>query len=277
MHLLVNLHIRFLHIVQNCIRRRASSRAEIGGSRTCRRDCANPTSSTRNFGVCQTPQRNTLRVLTACARREPSVGDSWDNGFMAPVENVWLPAGNDPAEIVRWIGQNVSDAEYTRRVLLIANKNHFDARQDAVKKYGGNGNIGTNRSPSVTRGGPVFAYAPDLQLLDYARQAADGQLLAVAAHNDEEISGWVAATHALDVLTGERHPGVPDDIREALEDLDDAGYNGYHQRGAFFKAKREEPIATLRGAGYSYSFVAGYLLALGAPARRVGDLKKVYL
>jgi hypothetical protein len=30
-----------------------------------------------------------------------------------------------------------------------------------------------------------------------------------------------------------------------------------------------------RGAGYSYPFVAGYLLALGAAARRVGDdLKK---
>ena len=45
--LLVTLHIRSLHIVQNYIRRRASSRAEIGGSRTCRRDGANPTSSTR--------------------------------------------------------------------------------------------------------------------------------------------------------------------------------------------------------------------------------------
>ncbi|WP_025738002.1 hypothetical protein [Mycobacterium genavense] len=162
-------------------------------------------------------------------------------------------------------------------MLFIPNKNHFDARDDAVKVYGGNGNIGTNRSPSVTRGGPVFAYAPDLQLLGYAIQAADGQLLAVAAHNDEEISGWVAATNALNVLTGERHPGVPDDIREALEDLHHAGYNGYHQRGPFFKANREEPIAILLGAGYSYKFVAGYLLALGAPARRVGeDLQKVY-
>ncbi|OMC08029.1 hypothetical protein [Mycolicibacterium fortuitum] len=197
---------------------------------------------------------------------------------MAPVENVWLPAGNDPADIVRWIRQNVSDGEYTRRVLFVPNKNHFDAYDDAVKVYGGNGNIGTNRSPGVTRAGPVFAHAPDLQLLGYAMQAADGQLLAVAAHNDEDISGWVAATKALNVLTGERHLGVPDDIREALEDLDDAGYNGYHRRGAFFKAKREEPIATLRGAGYSYRFVAGYLLALGAPARRVGeDLKKVYV
>lgn len=196
---------------------------------------------------------------------------------MAPVENVWLPVGNDPAEIVRWIGRNVSDGEYTRRVLFIPNKNHFDARQDAVKVYGGNGNIGTNRSPSVTPGGPVFAYAPDLQLLGYAMQAADGHLLAVAAHNDEEISGWVAAMKALNVLTGSRHPGVPDDIREALEDLDDAGYNGYHQRGAFFRAKREEPIAILRDAGYSYRFVAGYLLALGAPAGRLGkDLEKVY-
>ncbi|WP_281173970.1 hypothetical protein [Mycobacterium genavense] len=29
-------------------------------------------------------------------------------------ENVWLPAGGDAAEIVRWIGKNTTDAEYTR-------------------------------------------------------------------------------------------------------------------------------------------------------------------
>lgn len=197
---------------------------------------------------------------------------------MAPTANVWLPAGGDPAAIVLWIGRNVSDAEYTRRALFVPNKNHFTAQPQAIQHYGASQNIGTNRSPRVQRGGPVLAQAADVPLLGHAMSAADGQLLAVAAHNDEEILGWVAATNALNVLTGERHSGVPDDIREALEDLDDAGYNGYHQRGAFFEAKREEPIATLRGAGYSYPFVAGYLLALGAPARRVGeDLKKVYL
>ncbi|WIM86137.1 hypothetical protein PT015_14545 [Candidatus Mycobacterium wuenschmannii] len=194
-----------------------------------------------------------------------------------PAENVYLPAGGDPAVIVRWIGQNVSDGDYTRRVLFVPSTNHFDARDDAVKVYGGNGNIGTNKSPGVTRGGPVFAFAPDIQLLGYALQAADGVLLAVAAHADEEIAGWVAATKALNVLTGERHPGVPDDNHEALVDLEDAGYNGYHSPGAFLLAKCGEPVTILREAGYSYRFVAGYLLALGSPPRRLGeDLKKIY-
>lgn len=195
-----------------------------------------------------------------------------------PAENVWLPAGNDPAVMVRWITQNVGDDDYTRRVLFISDKNHRHARPDAVQVYGGNGNIGTNRSPAVTRGGPVFAYAPDLQLLGHAMQAADRGLLAVAAWNDEVVSGWVAATKALNVLTGERDPGVPGEIHEALVDLEAAGYNGYHRRGDYLKALREEPIATLLDADYSYMFVAGYLLALGSPSGRLGnDLKKIYV
>lgn len=194
-----------------------------------------------------------------------------------PAENVWLPLGEDPAAIVRWIRQHTTDAEYTRRALFVPNKNHFDAQPPAIVQYGANGNIGSNRSPQVERGGPVLAHAPDIQLLGHAMTAADGQLLAVTSFNDEEVSGWVAATKAINVLTGERHPGVPDEIHEALVDLEDAGYNGYHQRGAFFRAKSGPPIAALIDAGYSYRFAAAYLLALGSPAGRLGDdLKKIY-
>lgn len=108
---------------------------------------------------------------------------------MAPTANVWLPAGGDPAAIVMWIGRNVTDAEYTRRALFVPNKNHFTAQPQAIQLYGANQNIGTNRSPRVQRGGPVLAHAADIPLLGHAMSAADGQLLAVTAHNDEEISG----------------------------------------------------------------------------------------
>jgi hypothetical protein len=197
---------------------------------------------------------------------------------VAPIDNVWLPAGNDPAVIVKWIAQNVDDDAYNRRALLIPNKNHFTAQPAAVQHYAANGNVGTNKSHAAQHGGAVLAYAADIDLLGYGMQVADGQLLAVTAWGrDEEISGWVAATKALNVVTGERHPGVLDEIHDALVDLEKAGYNGYHQRGAYFKALREEPIAQLIAAGYSCEFAAGYLLALGSPAGRLGrDLKNIY-
>src|SRR6478672_116025 len=43
--------------------------------------------------------------------------------------------------------------------------------------------------------------------------------------------------HALDLATGERHPGVPPEIADALADLAKAGYNGYGRaREPYFAA-----------------------------------------
>jgi hypothetical protein len=149
---------------------------------------------------------------------------------VAPTDNVWLPAGNDPGVIVQWIAQNVDADAYNRRALLIPNKNHFTAQPAAVQHYAANGNVGTNKSHAAQYGGAVLAYAANIALLGYGMQVADGQLLAVTAWGrDEEIAGWVAATKALDVMTGERHLGVPDEIHDAFVDLEKAGYNGYHQ------------------------------------------------
>jgi hypothetical protein len=80
-------------------------------------------------------------------------------------------------------------------------------------------------------------------------------------------------TKALDLETGERHPGVPSEIEEALHDLKDAGYNGYGRaREPFFAAKYFPPIDTLMAAGYDADFVAGYLIAVGKSADRQGTL-----
>ena len=93
------------------------------------------------------------------------------------------------------------------------NKGHFEIPQPpAIVHYGANKNIGSNKNPSVTRGGTVLAHAPDLQLLGYAEQAADGQLLGVTAWPGDEIPGWAAATNAMNLATGERGPAVPDEI-----------------------------------------------------------------
>ena len=58
-----------------------------------------------------------------------------------------------------------------------------------------------------------------MKLLEIGLRLADGQLFGVATVHPYEVAGWVAATKALDLGTGERHPGVPPEIEKALKDL----------------------------------------------------------
>lgn len=57
---------------------------------------------------------------------------------------------------------------------------------------------------------------------------------------------------------------MPGEIHEALVELRDAGYNRYHRdRERYSAAQYFPPIDNLRAAGYTYRFVAGYLVTLG--------------
>jgi hypothetical protein len=86
--------------------------------------------------------------------------------------------------------------------------------------------------------GPVLAYCTDIRLLAKAVAAADGQVLGVIEWIDGEMAGWAAATGAIDLRTGEPTPAVPAEIHEALVELDEAGYNGYHRgQERFFATK----------------------------------------
>jgi hypothetical protein len=72
---------------------------------------------------------------------------------------------------------------------------------------------------------------------------------------------------------------VPAGIHDALVELKEAGYNGYHRdREPFFAAKYFPPIDKLLAAGYDYNFIASYLVALGVDGKSVGDdLKRIYV
>jgi hypothetical protein len=72
---------------------------------------------------------------------------------------------------------------------------------------------------------------------------------------------------------------VPAEIHTALVELRDAGYDGFHRdRERYFAAKYFPPIDTLMAAGYSYNFVAGYLIALGINGKDADEfLKRIYV
>ncbi|BBX90947.1 hypothetical protein H5U98_06830 [Mycolicibacterium boenickei] len=198
---------------------------------------------------------------------------------MSPVDNVWVDGSERGlayafAGVEKHLRDNANG--WAKRALLLP---HLSARgEQYLQNYSANKNVGSARGKRPERGGPVLAVDPPLKLLELGLSLADGQLLGVATVHPHEVIGWAAATKALDLATGERHPGVPPEIEEALQDLYDAGYNGYaRQRETFFAAKYFPPIDLLMDAGYDVDFVKSYLVALGKAADSVENIDKLYV
>jgi len=179
--------------------------------------------------------------------------------------------------MVKWLYEN--GKRYDRRALLLPYKGDLNWGGKHLQAYAANKNVGSRKGKRGDPGGPVLAFVPDLEILERAIQLADKQVIGVVERAPGHMEGWAAATKAINLATGERHPGVPDEIHETLDELERAGYNGYHRdREPYFAAHYFPPIDKLLEAGYRYDFVASYLLALGSFASRVGEhLKRIYV
>lgn len=198
---------------------------------------------------------------------------------MEPKDNVWADGterglGYAFAAVERYLRENGTN--WARRALLLP---HMSASRESYhQNYSANKNIGSGRGNKPAPGGPVMVVHPPLKLLERGMRLAAGQLLGVATPNPREVVGWAAATKAIDAVTGERHPGVPAEIEEALQDLHDAGYNGYaRQRERFFAAKYFPPIDILMEEGYDVDFVKSYLVVLGKSADSVERIDQLYV
>jgi len=198
---------------------------------------------------------------------------------MSPVDNVWVDGSERGlayafAGVESYLRENASN--WAKRGLLLP---HMSASRESYhQNYSANHNVGSARGNHPERGGPMLAVDPPLKLLELGLRLADGQLFGVATVHPHEVIGWAAATKALDLATGERHPGVPPEIEQALKDLHDAGYNGYaRQRERFFAAKYFPPIDILMDAGYDVDFVKSYLVVLGKSSDSVERIDKLYV
>lgn len=198
---------------------------------------------------------------------------------MEPNDNVWADGSerglaNAFAAVESYLCENGTN--WAERALLLP---HMSASRERYhQNYSANKNIGSGRGNKPAPGGPVIVVHPPLKLLEKGIRLAGGQLLGVATPSTREVAGWAAATKAVDAVTGERHPGVPADIEQALHDLHDAGYNGYsRQRERFFAAKYYPPIDILMEGGYDVDFVKSYLVALGKSADSVERIDKLYV
>lgn len=198
---------------------------------------------------------------------------------MAPIDNVWVNgrelgltyAFGAVSSYLREHGAN-----WSKRALLVPHKRALG--EDYLRTYAANGNVGSPLGRGGETGGPVLAVDATLKVLDMGFRLADQNVFGIATVIPKRVAGWAAATNALDLESGERHPGVPPEIEEALHDLYEAGYNGYGRaRESYFAALYFPPIDILMGAGYDFEFVAGYLVTLGKSADSVKHLEKIYV
>lgn len=185
---------------------------------------------------------------------------------------------SDSGALIEWLAEQAPDT-LDRRVTVVPRKSHVDMADEGVQAFAANGNLHSGRGKPGERGGPVLAYRPDIELLADAVALADGQPLAVIEFFPGEVAGWAAATNAINLDTGQPTDSVPTEIHEALIELRDAGYNGYHRdRERYFAAQYFPPIDELLAAGYTYRFAAGYLVALGIDGKSADEyLKRIYV
>src|SRR5271169_550213 len=198
---------------------------------------------------------------------------------MSPIDNVWVDGSKRGlayafGEVETHLRQH--SRTFSQRALLLP---HGAARNESYhQNYSANKNVGLARGKSPARDGPVLAVDPPLKLLELGLRLADGQLFGVATVHPHELPAWATATKAVDLTSGERHPGVPPAVEEALQDLYDAGYNGYaRQRERFFAAKYFPPIDILMDTGYDVDFVKSYLVVLGKSSSSVERIDRLYV
>ena len=197
---------------------------------------------------------------------------------VAPSTNVWISRGVDLDRAVEVVAAGRADAgeNYERRGLVVPRKGDLRHPSPAVERFIANGNVGSSGSLSVRTGGPVLALAPTLELLADAVGLADGNALGVVEHVSGEVAGWAAAVGAIDLTTGAPAPEVNPALREAFESIHDAGNNGYSVSDSSLRQRIDEDLTLLVQEGVSFTFLAGYLVGLGAGGHRLDGLKRIY-
>jgi hypothetical protein len=197
-----------------------------------------------------------------------------------PADNVWFPAEVDENTAVFVIDSyfQIHADNYDDRALLLPFKDELSYAKENLASYAANGNVGSPRGKRGEPGGPVLVIPTDLKQLDRAIRLADNQILGVREHRPGSMTGWAAATHALNLATRERHPEVEDEVRQTIMDLKREGNNGYPRpkKNTAYGTMVKLHIGKLKKHGYTSDFVAGYLVGSGLDGDSAENLKKIY-
>jgi hypothetical protein len=197
---------------------------------------------------------------------------------VGPSTNAWINRDVGLDRAVDVVAAWLADAghNYGQRGFVVPQKGDLRHPTPPVARFIANGNVGSSRSLSVETGGPILAFVPTLELLADAVRLADGNALGVVEQGAGEVAGWAAAVGAIDLATGESGSEVDPAVREAFESIHDAGYNGYSVSDSFLRQRIDDDLSLLARAGVSFTFLAGYLVGLGAGGHRLAGLRQLY-
>lgn len=215
------------------------------------------------------PGQRCLSVVVGLAVYPRSMGPSTNAGISRDV-------GLDRAveAVAAWLAD--AGDNYAQRALVVPQKGDLRNPAPAVARFIANGNVGSSRSLPAAAGGPILAFVPTLELLAAAVRLADGNALGVVEHVAGEVAGWAAAVNAIDLATGTHSPGVDPALHEAFESIHDAGHNGYSASDSLLRQRIDGDLAELAAANVSFTYLAGYLVGLGAGGHRLEGLRRIY-
>jgi len=173
-----------------------------------------------------------------------------------------------------WVDQRCA-AEGAAGVLVTNSLDHLGVPElDAFERR----HTRTSRRASrdrVGRGaGPVLSYVPGIDELAFAMRLARGSSLAVVETPSFPLGGWAAQLGALDLVTGEKTPSLPDAINDAVEKLKFVGNNGFGDQ--YGKRRATALVADLAGRGLlDGDLLVGAVLAAGVSENGAKNLAKL--
>lgn len=191
---------------------------------------------------------------------------------------IWVPsdASSDLEVACSAVAQVLRGADNWGWRLTVAHGVRNVSYQPSVEAFASNGNILTPMNASrrqIKTGGPVLAFVPDDKTLALAVGHCSGQVLGVVEYAVPSMRGWAAAVGAVNVLTGEKEPGVDDSTRQSFDELIGIGYKGYSKRDRYVMAVARPAIEKLTADGYDADFIVSYGIACGLHDSQAKELR----
>lgn len=189
---------------------------------------------------------------------------AWDDAAALAVEWVEQRCEEEDAAGLL-VTHTVDGAQYTPALVSFVqrNCNHATPRSRTTRR---------NTGP-----GPVLVYVPDPGLLYFASGLARNSSLCAVGSGSFDLSGWAAATRAVNLATGDEAPPVSEDVERELKRLSFYGNNGWGD--PFGKKNAKLTVSTLlvklSDRDDVKDFIVGWTLANGASDNGAKNLAKV--
>ena len=149
---------------------------------------------------------------------------------------------------------------------LIPELEEFARRHTHTTRRAGRARVGTGV-------GPVLAYVPYADDLEFAMDLAHGSSLAVVETTGFPLDGWAHWLGAWDMVNEVASPPLPDVLADAVDRLAFYGNNGFGDD--FGKRQATAILSELRSAGAPTRLLPSAVLAAGVSSRGVAKLEKL--